>query len=225
MPIITHDGSHTLFSSIIDEHYHSLHGAVQESMHVFIEAALRQCAKNQIHVLEIGFGSGLNAFLSLLEAERTNKNIHYTSIELYPLDEACIRQLNYASQIAPDRQADFDCLHTAAWNVATKITPHFTLEKILTDFTNCHLPNGFDVIFFDAFSPEKQPEMWTDEIFARLYAACNNHAILTTYCAKGYVRRAMQKAGFVVERLEGSLGKREMLRGLVLYYNQLHFHS
>lgn len=210
--VTTSDGSHTLFVPEIDEHYHSVNGAIQESRHIFINAALNQCTKTDIHVLEIGFGTGLNAFLSLLEAEKTNKKILFTTIELYPIAQENIGLFNYAEQIDPARKSDFEQLHIAEWNKQVFINEHFTLEKIVADFTSFQFNNQYDIIFFDAFSPEKQPEMWQPEIFSRLYAISNNDCILTTYCAKGAVRRAMQQAGYIVERIAGPKGKREILR-------------
>ena len=211
---LTEDGSHTLFVPGIDECYHSTHGAIQESRHIFIEAGLKQCLKPEINVLEIGFGTGLNAFLALLEAERYGTQIHYTSLELCPVEVEKALQLNYPQEIAPEKRQLFELLHTSPWNEESAITPNFSLKKIETDFTEFVFEGNFDVVFFDAFSPEKQPEMWSSELFSTIYAHCNRGAILTTYCAKGIVRRAMQEAGFTVERLQGPPGKREILRGL-----------
>ena len=211
---LTEDGSHTLFVPGIDECYHSTHGAIQESRHIFIEAGLKQCLKPEISVLEIGFGTGLNAFLALLESERSGAKIKYTSLELYPVEVEKALQLNYPEEIAPEKRQLFELLHTSPWNEEIIISPNFLLKKIETDFTKFVFEGNFDVVFFDAFSPEKQPEMWSRELFSTIYAHCNRGAILTTYCAKGIVRRAMQEAGFTVERLQGPPGKREILRGL-----------
>jgi tRNA U34 5-methylaminomethyl-2-thiouridine-forming methyltransferase MnmC len=208
---ITEDGSHTLFVPEIDECYHSSHGAIQESTHIFIEAGLEQCSKSEIKVLEVGFGTGLNAFLTLIEAEKSCKHIQYTSLEKYPVEVEKAMQLNYPEILSPAKRSVFELMHTSPWNVDVEITPYFTLKKIETDFRR-YVPVGkFDVIFFDAFSPEKQPEMWTQERFEMIFKYCNPEAILTTYCAKGAVRRAMQAVGFTVERLVGPPGKREML--------------
>lgn len=212
---ITEDGSHTLYVPGIDEHYHSTHGAVAESVHVYVDAGLRQCVKPEIKVLEIGFGTGLNAFLSMLEAEKTSKKIDYTSLELYPIPIPVIEKLNYAKLIAPDRKDVFRMLHSSAWGQWKQISIYFSLLKLQIDFSkpSSFCPeNKFDVVFFDAFAPEKQPEMWTQEIFDAIYSFCAPEAILTTYCAKGAVRRMMQTAGFSVERLPGPRGKREILR-------------
>jgi tRNA U34 5-methylaminomethyl-2-thiouridine-forming methyltransferase MnmC len=211
---ITEDGSHTLFVPEIDECYHSSHGAIQESRHIFIEAGLKQCKKAEISVLEIGFGTGLNAFLTMIEAEMSCKKIQYTSLEKYPVEIEKALKLNYPEELSSENRNCFEQLHTSAWNVDTQINPFFTLKKIETDFTKYTLEDQFDVVFFDAFSPEKQPEMWSAEQFEKLYKCCNFEAVLTTYCAKGSVRRVMQHAGFKVERLDGPPGKREILRGL-----------
>ncbi|MDO5522964.1 MAG: tRNA (5-methylaminomethyl-2-thiouridine)(34)-methyltransferase MnmD [Bacteroidia bacterium] len=212
---ITEDGSHTLFVPALDEHYHSTHGAVRESMHVFIDAGLRQCAKPEIRVLEIGFGTGLNAFLSLLEAEKTGRKIDFTTLELYPLPAADAEKLNYADLIAPSRKGVFNELHSAKWNEWQQVTCWFSLLKREIDFSKpstFHGENKFDVVFFDAFAPDKQPEMWSQQIFDKIYSLCLPGAVLTTYCAKGSVRRMLKTAGFSVERLPGPPGKREMLR-------------
>ncbi|MDR0812261.1 MAG: tRNA (5-methylaminomethyl-2-thiouridine)(34)-methyltransferase MnmD [Paludibacter sp.] len=209
---LTADGSHTLYSSAFDEQYHSIHGAVQESAHIFIQAALRQCARQEISVFEVGFGTGLNAFLSFLETEKTDKTIHYTAVELFPVPFAQVAELNYAELFAQNKKTEFELLHKCAWNAEMQISDKFSLRKLNISFLELQQIPNFDVCFFDAFSPEKQPEMWTAERFAFLYKWANADAILTTYCAKGAVRRALQEAGFTVERLQGPKGKREIIR-------------
>lgn len=216
---LTSDGSHTLYVPEIDEHYHSVNGAVQESRHIFIDAGLHECKKNEINVFEVGFGTGLNAFLVMLEAERLQKKIYFTTVELYPVDLQNIKKLNYPDQISVGKTEDFRKLHSAEWNKKIEISPYFYLKKICGDFTKLTLESNFDVVFFDAFSPEKQAEMWTENIFATIYEKCNENAVLTTYCAKGAVRRAMQKAGFTVERIPGPPGKREILRSRKIIIN------
>jgi len=210
--IITEDGSHTLFVPAIDECYHSTHGAVQESKHIFIEAALKQCTKTEIRVLEIGFGTGLNAFLTMIEAERSDKKIHYTSLEKYPVEVGKALQLNYPEAFPAVSRESFELLHTSVWGEEVQIGSNFWLTKTEADFTQFNFNEMFDVVYFDAFSPEKQPEMWSVELFEKIFIQCNPGAALTTYCAKGVVRRAMQSAGFQVERLPGPPGKRQMLR-------------
>ncbi|GHT32344.1 hypothetical protein FACS189434_03860 [Bacteroidia bacterium] len=210
----TQDGSHTVYAPAFDEHYHSTNGAVQESRYIFINAGLKMCEKTEIRVFEVGFGTGLNAFLALLEAEQSGKKVFYSTIELYPLAAEDIEKLNYPQLTDCHSEDCFRKIHAAGWGSRVEITPHFSIEKIKADFTEFDLKENVDVIFFDAFSPEKQPEMWSERIFAKLYEHCNEGAILTTYCAKGAVRRAMQTAGFAVERLPGPPGKREILRGI-----------
>jgi tRNA U34 5-methylaminomethyl-2-thiouridine-forming methyltransferase MnmC len=214
--ILTEDGSHTLFVPEIDECYHSTHGAVQESRHIFIEAGLNHCVKSEVQVLEIGFGTGLNAFLTLVEAERGGRRIHYTSLEKYPVEVENALLLNYADKASLGQKKFFEMLQTSAWNTKVEIAPFFSMEKVEADFIGFNFTGLYDVIYFDAFSPEKQPEMWSLEQFEKIATHCNPGAVLTTYCAKGVVRRAMQAAGFAVERLPGPPGKREILRGIKL---------
>lgn len=211
----TADGSHTLYVPELDEHYHSTHGAIRESMHVYIDVGLRHCLSTEINLLEIGFGTGLNAFLTLLEAEKLQKMIHYTTLERYPLSVTTAASLNFSDITDPSRKEIFRMLHTAAWEEWVPVTPYFRLKKHsmdLHDFLMIPQAETFDVIYYDAFAPEKQPEMWRQEIFDRLYAISRDKAILTTYCAKGVVRRMLQSAGYIVERLPGPPGKREILR-------------
>lgn len=216
----TEDGSATLFVPELNEHYHSTKGARTESQHIFIDMGLKASSAASPRILEIGFGTGLNAWLTLVEAERSGRDIHYTGLELYPLDWEIVEQLSYISseeqltvngglQSAIDL---FKLIHTSPWEQDVPITPHFTLKKIQADVNKWN--NGTpDVIYFDAFAPEKQPEMWSQELFDRLYVLLNENGILTTYCAKGVVRRMLQTAGFIVERLPGPPGgKREILR-------------
>ncbi|MBK5194461.1 MAG: tRNA (5-methylaminomethyl-2-thiouridine)(34)-methyltransferase MnmD [Proteiniphilum sp.] len=211
----TEDGSHTLYVPELDEHYHSTHGAIQESMHVYIDAGLRHCNNAEINLLEIGFGTGLNAFLTLLEAEKLQKKIHYTTLELYPVSVSNAAMLNFSDIIDPSRKESFEKLHTAVWEEWVQISPFFWLKKLNMDLRDLPVSppdEKFDLIFYDAFAPEKQPEMWREEIFNGLYTFSSGNAILTTYCAKGVVRRMLQAAGFSVERLSGPPGKREILR-------------
>ena len=213
--IITEDGSHSLYAPDIDECYHSSHGAIQESRHIFIEAGLKQCQKADICILEVGFGTGLNALLTYRFAQQSGKMIHYITLEKFPVSLEQAGMLNYPGMIDGQLTGVFKSMHEAAWNKATNISPFFILEKVKVDFTEYHHIHQYDVIFFDAFSPEKQPEMWSQEQFEKIAAHSNQGAILTTYCAKGVVRRSLQSAGFKVERLQGPPGKREILRGIL----------
>lgn len=212
---LTADGSHTLFVPGLDEHYHSVNGAIQESTHVFIEAGLKYCKKDVIHIFEIGFGTGLNAFLTLLSSRNRTNKIHYTSVEAYPLSNTIIQKLNYSHNHSQTDQDLYYKLHTAEWGKEVEITPNFTLTKIKADFTHfdfTQITYNIDIIYFDAFAPDKQSDMWTQEIFDKLYSITGNSGLLVTYCAKGAVRRMMQQAGYTTERLPGPPGKREMLR-------------
>ena len=212
-PIITADGSHTLFLPELDEHYHSVNGAIQEAKHVYIEAGLNQCQKGTIHILEMGFGTGLNALLTALEAEKRKIKVIYTGLEKYPLSPEIIENLNY-SAIHPNL---FHQIHSMKWGISQEITPFFTLQKIQTDFKDYSYLDKQDVIYYDAFAPDKQPEVWSQELFDKLFFSMKSEGILTTYCAKGNIRRMMQQAGFTVERIPGPLGKREMLRARMLH--------
>lgn len=218
-PIVeqTADGSHTLFVPALNEHYHSVNGAVQEGLHVFIDAGLKQCTKDEIAVFEVGFGTGLNALLTARYAAEHGKYIRYTSIEAFPLAEDVIVQLNYARD---EDQELYTAMHLAEWGSEVKINSSFSLTKIHGNFTRfdfSSLADHFDVIYFDAFAPDVQPDMWSQQIFDQMYHIAKEGAIMTTYCAKGEVRRRMQAAGFVVERIPGPPGKREMLRARKTY--------
>lgn len=206
----TADGSSTLYIPEMDEHYHSIKGAETESQHIFIDMGLKAVTlSHPIHILEIGFGTGLNAFLTLKESLTYPHAIHYTGIELYPLSWDTVNALNYT------KEPEFQSLHDTPWNQEQEIIPGFILHKIQADLTRYDFSAcvPFDLVYFDAFAPEKQPEMWKPEIFEKLFSLMNPGGILTTYCAKGIVRRTMQQAGFTVERLPGPPGgKREILR-------------
>ena len=212
--LITEDGSHTLYQPNIDESYHSTHGAIQESEFIFIDKALNYSLKSVVHILEIGFGTGLNALLTYVNAIETKKAIHYTTLELFPIDKDLVTQLNFCKFEMSNYQKVFEEMHAMPWEIEQKLSPTFTFRKINVDFCKTNFDENYDIVYFDAFSPEKQPEMWTLEQFKKIYASCNDGAILTTYCAKGYVRRNLINAGFKVERLPGPPGKREILRAI-----------
>ena len=209
----TADGSYTLYVPELDEHYHSVKGALTESQHIFIDMGLKHSPVPAPHILEIGLGTGLNCFLTLLAAEETKRHVHYTGIERYPLSEEIIRQLDYPSLINRGHTEEYFAIHQSSWEEDKVLSPWFTLRKQEGDFTNYTFDKGYDIIYFDAFAPEKQPEMWNQSLFDGLYRILNEGGILTTYCAKGVVRRMLQAAGFMVERLPGPPGgKREILR-------------
>jgi tRNA U34 5-methylaminomethyl-2-thiouridine-forming methyltransferase MnmC len=205
---ITADGSHTLFLAELDEYYHSMNGAALESRHVYINAGLNRCEKEQIQVLELGFGTGLNALLTALEAEKRKIEALYTTLEKYPLPPQITGKLNYSSL----NENLFQAIHAAEWGKNCCITSSFFLRKIKTDFKDYDYSGNPDVVYYDAFAPDKQPEVWSQKIFDALYRSMPTGGILTTYCAKGTIRRMMLQSGFTVERLPGPPGKREMLR-------------
>ncbi|MCL2650632.1 MAG: tRNA (5-methylaminomethyl-2-thiouridine)(34)-methyltransferase MnmD [Candidatus Azobacteroides sp.] len=209
---LTADGSHTLYIPEMEEHYHSVNGAIQESLHVYIEAGLNQCKKETINVLEFGFGTGLNAFLTIVEAEKRNLKINYTAIEKYPLPVSITNQLNYTKGFSDKFQTCFAQIHACAWGSFIKISDNFQIKKTQTGFSDFEFEDNYDVIFYDAFAPDKQQEVWSQEIFNKIFQHTNPDGILTTYCAKGNIRRMMQAAGFNVKRIPGPPGKREMLR-------------
>lgn len=211
--IVTEDGSHTLYIPEMNEHYHSTHGAILESQHVYIEAGLHSVAAEHPVVFEVGFGTGLNAFLSLTESE--DRPMTYISVEKYPLIEEEYSLLNYSKVYSCDEKASFLQLHRSPWGQMTAINSKFNLLKIETDLDVLQfgqLPK-FDVIYFDAFAPNKQNDLWTKENFKKIFDHCNPGALFVTYCAQGNVRRTLQEVGFEMERLPGPPGKREMLRG------------
>ena len=211
----TADGSDTLFIREIDEHYHSTFGAVQESMHIFIEAGLHRCDQASVNIFEVGFGTGLNAYLTALESFKTNQSILYITIEKYPLPSSIWTTLNYPEIVPEGNPSLFQMIHNAAWNERVKITDHFSILKLSSDLTDVDYSSFpmFDMVYFDTFSPEKQPELWETCIFLELASHCSHQAKLVTYCAKGVVRRSLVTAGFTVERIPGPPGKREILRG------------
>jgi len=213
----TSDGSTTIHLPDWNENYHSTHGAIQESNHVFIDKGFSVISKSEISILEIGFGTGLNCFLTLLEAAKRKISINYIGVEAYPVTTEEAEQLNYVSELNIDKnQPDFNQLHDVTWEERHQITERFFLQKRKQFFKDIEAVNQFDLVYFDAFGAEHQPELWTVEIFNIMFNAMKQNGVLVTYCAKGSVRRAMQEVGFTVERLDGPPGKREMLRAIKL---------
>lgn len=210
----TLDGSNTLYLEEVGEHYHSTFGAIQESMHIFIQEGFNQIKAEEINILEIGFGTGLNCYLTLLANLKFNHHVCYYSIEKYPLSESVWAKLNYTEQFPETDPVLFHLIHNASWNCATAIQKQFILHKMeldLLDTKYSTLPQ-IDLVYFDAFSPEKQPELWVLSVFQSLFAIMKESSILVTYCAKGSIRRILQSVGFQVERIAGPPGKREILR-------------
>lgn len=214
--ITTADGSNTIHIADWNEQYHSKHGALQEALHVYISSGLKYFferfpKKKTLSVLEIGFGTGLNALLTLINTKTLSTKVNYHAVEAYPVSELELKALNY-SKIIPNAQQDFETIHNCSWNMSTQINSNFNLKKRQQFFFDIEDSSAFDIIYYDAFGPRVQPDLWTKDIFLKMYNALNVEGHLVTYSAKGSVRRAMQEVGFIVERLPGPPGKREMLR-------------
>jgi len=213
---ITEDGSHTLIVPELNEHYHSVHGAINESKHIFIEAGLKYALpkKEKINILEIGFGTGLNALLTFIELLKLNIHCEYTSIEAFPLEEKIFTQMNY-SKLLDVQEEIFLSLHKAEWNKKVNITDIFELNKIYNKVQEIKLAeNNFDVVYFDAFAPDIQPEVWSEEVFRNIFFSMNDNAVMTTYSTKGTIKRILKNIGFKIEKLPGPKGKREILRAI-----------
>lgn len=210
---VTEDGSHTLLHPVLNDSYHSLRGAVGESRHVFIENGLKQSGKRRVKIFEMGFGTGLNALLTLEEAVSSGLNVEYHAIELYPVDPEIARTLNYADKNSSLYEY-FMKIHYSPWGKKTIINDNFTLTKYNIPLAEMKFDTTFDIIYFDAFSPDTQPDLWTTEIFSEIYRHTSTGGILVTYSAKGSVKRALRDAGFEVHRLPGALGKRHMVRAI-----------
>ena len=211
----TSDGSRTIFVPELDEHYHSFHGAYSESIHVFIHAGLKYLKKPEVHILEIGFGTGLNALVTYRAAEKEGIKIHYTGVEAYPVIKEEWEQLEYTSipELSKLKEV-FRLFHTSPWEEDYRISDFFSLIKQQRKFSEIRAAQAYDLIFFDAFAPSAQPDLWTTSIFNQMYQSLRPGGVLVTYCAKGQVKRNMKEAGFNVERLPGPPGKREMTRAL-----------
>lgn len=211
------DGSHTLFSDKAGECYHSTHGAYTESLQIFINYGLltvfESLTLKTVRILEVGFGTGLNALLTSLEAESGAVYVSYLGLEPFPVESEIIRQLNYCSLLNGNSQQYFDLMHESTWDSTYIIHPSFGFKKQQIGFMDAGLENnGFDLIYFDAFSPEAQPELWEQEVFDKCFRIMAKGGVLVTYCAKGKVKRALKAAGFTIENLPGPPGKREITR-------------
>ncbi len=211
----TGDGSYTLHIEEWNEQYHSKHGAIAEALHVFIKEGLYywtdKFASKEVSIMEIGFGTGLNAFLTLLETKKHNFKIDYTGVEAYPLKTSEAITLNYPSLLNASEKV-FLKLHESSWEKAEKISDNFKLTKVNKFFSEIAIENTFNIIYFDAFGIRVQPDLWTESIFQKMYKALKTNGVLVTYAASGNARRAMTAVGFSVERLPGPPRKREMLR-------------
>lgn len=212
--VITYDGSHTIYLPALGEHYHSVYGAIRESEFIFINYGLNYSREKSIRIFEAGFGTGLNALLTCLNDNTRNREIFYTAIEKNPLPDSVINSLNYKDLVSPEGRKIFERLHACNWNVPVRITSEFTLLKIKGDLTADEIHGRFNLVYFDAFGPDKQPEMWTDGVFKKIAAVSARNSILVTYSAKGSIRRILKENGFEVSLLPGPPGKRQITRAV-----------
>ena len=209
--IFTNDGSNSIYNNDINESYHSKHGAIVEAEHVFIRNGLIGCLKNNLKILEIGFGTGLNTLLTAIKAKQKKWKIHYHTIEKYPIEDSYYKNLNFTQLIGCEKDSLIQ-IHEAKWEKEIQINPYFKLTKNMIDIKEYESNIKFDIIFFDAFSPEKQPEMWTEKVFLKMNGLLQHPGSLVTYCAKGSVKRKLKSAGFEVISLDGPPGKRQMIK-------------
>ena len=211
--IQTLDGSTTIHLPDWGESYHSKHGAIQEAYHVFIQNGLFTFHNQPITILEIGFGTGLNAFITYLESKKSNQKIDYLGVEAYPISSAEILQMNYVSELnAVYESPIFNRMHECEWEITNEVSPLFSLTKRKQFFDQINDENKFDLIYFDAFGYRVQPELWSTEIFRKMYQSLKSSGTLVTYAARGVVKRSMIEVGFKVEKLPVPPGKREMFR-------------
>ncbi|SNR47438.1 tRNA U34 5-methylaminomethyl-2-thiouridine-forming methyltransferase MnmC [Lutibacter agarilyticus] len=211
--IVTADGSSTIHLPEWNEQYHSKYGAIQEAYHVFIKSGLQLFANSELSILEIGYGTGLNSFITFLEAQKLKLKIDYVGVEAYPVALEEVEKLNYVSELGAENTIEiFKKMHQQNWDEKQAVSSEFSLTKRKQFFNEIDDENTFDLIYFDAFGARVQPELWTEEIFEAMFNSLKKEGVLVTYSAKGSVRRALQTVGFTVERLPGPPGKREMLR-------------
>jgi tRNA U34 5-methylaminomethyl-2-thiouridine-forming methyltransferase MnmC len=215
--ITTNDGSHSILVPELNEQYHSVHGAIQEAEHVFLKMGLDDFINQDrgfLNVFEVGFGTGLNALLSAEWAKANQQALNYTSIEKYPILKEEFEQLNYGDIIGQEEL--YQKINSSKWTEFVGISDKFNLRKLEMDLNEDFLPDGFDVIFFDAFAPNKQPKLWSVSVFEKIFKIMNEKAVLVTYCCQGQARRNMISAGFSVKKVQGPPGKREMLKAIKL---------
>lgn len=216
--IVTKDGSHSVAVPEWKASYHSLYGALRESLHVYIESGLKHwfnqhTTASSCVIFEMGFGTGLNALLSVIEATRLQRRLIYEAVEAFPLEDSITQQLNYCEALdAASWQPVFESLHLSDWNKPQEITDFFSFKKIHSSLADYTPAEPINIIFYDAFAPAAQPELWTKEVFENMLNMLAPDGILVTYCSKGDVRRALLAAGFSVEKIPGPPGKREMIR-------------
>ena len=211
--IQTLDGSTTIHIADWEECYHSKHGAIQEAQHVFIKNGLSLFQNQKITILEIGFGTGLNAFITLLEAKKMQQTIDYVGVEAYPISADEVLNMNYVAELdAMKESAIFNKMHESDWGEKIVLNDGFVLTKRKQFFEEIDDENKFDLVYFDAFGYRVQPELWSTAIFDKMYKSLKLNGVLVTYAARGVVKRSMIEVGFKVEKLEGPPGKREMFR-------------
>ncbi|MFT4663238.1 MAG: tRNA U34 5-methylaminomethyl-2-thiouridine-forming methyltransferase MnmC [Polaribacter sp.] len=217
--ITTADGSHSLVSEQFKVAYHSHHGAIQETNHVFIEAGmLFQIKRNQpLRILELGLGTGLNTLVTYLKAAESAIPVSYTSLEQFPIPWELAEQCNFLEQLdAPEALPSFQKIHCGSFEDWHSLSPDFRFRKIQEDAAAFSSDDRFTLIYYDAFAPESQPKLWTEEIFRTMYGLLEDGGVLVTYCAKGVVKRALKAVGFTIESIPGPPGKREMTRAIKL---------
>lgn len=223
--IETGDGSHTLINTTLDETYHSRHGALQESEHVFIRLGLQHWldsypTASSVRILEVGLGTGLNAWLTLMKAQDyPNVQFHYTALEPYPIEKAVLQQLNYVQRQEQANKEYFNIIHQAIWNQPEPLLDNFTLNKQLTTLEGWEASENFNLIYFDAFAPNKQPELWEKTIIKKVTDLLTPSGIWVTYSAKGQLKRDLKSLGLQVETLPGPPGKAEMVRATSKSYS------
>lgn len=208
--ILTNDGSSSLFVPELNETYHSIHGAIAEAKHVFLKKGLEEKKHLKIvRILEVGFGTGLNCLLTYLKSKNENLNIEYTGIEKYPITPEELKAVNYGIEL--NAVKEFDEINKSEWENIAVISDNFKLKKLKFDLESDDLTGPFDLVYFDAFAPNKQATMWTSEIFTKIYNQLEKDGLLVTYCCQGQVKRTLKEVGFEVQKTDGPPGKREML--------------
>ncbi len=218
-PIVvqTADGSHTLYAEQYEAHYHSLNGAIQESQHIYIKNGYEYLPINgAVSILEVGLGTCLNAALTAIKTIERKQKTSYIGVELHPLEDNILAKLNYYSVLSKKESEAWGKIVDAKWGVENPINEFFYLTKLHADICTLNLLGTYDLIYFDAFAPEDQPEVWSEEIFEKIYKSTNKDGILVTYCSKGIVKQALRNVGYKVERLAGPPGKRHILRAIKL---------
>lgn len=213
--VTTSDGSKTIRIVDLDENYHSMHGALQEANHVFIKYGLNECLdRDEIKIFEMGFGTGLNSFITAINISDLKLKVEYYGVEAFPVSKVELESLEYGNLLGEVNKVLYEKIHLIEWDKLQEITPNFQLKKIKAKLQDIKLENQFfDIIYYDAFGPRAQEEMWSTGLFEKMYNCLKPNGFLVTYCAKGQVKRNMKSVGFTIETLPGPPGKREMTRG------------